>query len=219
MKECGIYLIRHLASGKVYVGSSVNVRQRWHAHRSRLRRGSHHSRRLQRAWTKYGEAAFVFEVVLTCAPSELASCEQAEIDRRDAYRYGYNGRPKAEHSGGFRHTEETKRKISMITRGRSLSDEHRAAISAALRGNRNGAGMVISEENRRLLSQRSKGNTYTLGLKLPASFSQKLSARNKGNTYGKANAGVPKSDSHRAACSEGQKRRWARYRDEKAAKS
>lgn len=217
MAACGIYVIRHIGSGKVYVGSSVNVQQRWHAHRSMLRRGAHHSRRLQRAWTKYGESAFDFVVVVECTANDLAEREQAEIDARDSYAGGFNGRPIAEHSGGFRHSAASREKISAVTRGRTLSDAHRLAISEALKGNRYGLGSKRSPEYVQRQSERLRGNTHALGKKLPASFSQKLSERNRGNTYGKAQAGVPKSEAHRASMAEGQKRRWARHRAEKEA--
>ena len=217
MATCDIYVIRHTATGRCYVGSSVDVAQRWASHRSLLRRSEHHSRRLQRAWSKYGEGAFEFEVVASCDVDERAAREQAEIDARSAYASGFNGRPIAEHSAGFRHSEESRRKISQVTRGRRLSGVHRKAISEALKGNQNGLGVKKSEEARRRQSERLAGNTYALGKKMPASFSEKLSERNKGNTYGSAQKGKPKSAAHRAACSEGQRRRWARYRAEKEA--
>ncbi len=61
----GIYEIVNLADGKAssYVGSSMNIEQRWHQHRHRLRGGRHRNEHLQRAWDKYGEDAFVFSVL------------------------------------------------------------------------------------------------------------------------------------------------------------
>lgn len=68
--NCGIYEIAHIASGRRYIGSSKDIRQRFAAHRVGLRKGKHHSRHLQAAWNKYGEAAFAFRVLLVC-PAEL----------------------------------------------------------------------------------------------------------------------------------------------------
>ena len=45
-----IYGIRHIASGRIYVGSAVRTNARWRHHRSQLQRGTHHSRYLQAAW-------------------------------------------------------------------------------------------------------------------------------------------------------------------------
>ena len=49
-----IYGIRHIANGRIYVGSAVRTNARWRHHRSQLQRGTHHSRYLQAAWNKYG---------------------------------------------------------------------------------------------------------------------------------------------------------------------
>ena len=58
-----IYTISNKLNGKVYVGSAVrpNNRRMWHLRY--LRRGCHPNPHLQRAWNRYGEASFVFEVV------------------------------------------------------------------------------------------------------------------------------------------------------------
>jgi group I intron endonuclease len=58
-----IYAITHVASGRRYIGSSVNHIFRWVAHKSHLRGNRHHCRRLQKAWNKHGESAFLFEIV------------------------------------------------------------------------------------------------------------------------------------------------------------
>jgi group I intron endonuclease len=62
-RPCFIYVITHVASGKRYVGSTVNPSGRWITHRSKLNCGKHHCSHLQRAWKKYGAAAFVFSVL------------------------------------------------------------------------------------------------------------------------------------------------------------
>lgn len=57
-KKSGIYCIINIKNGHKYIGSSTNMYQRLMCHRSWLRRGSHHSIYLQRAWNKYGESIF-----------------------------------------------------------------------------------------------------------------------------------------------------------------
>ena len=59
----GIYKIKNRITHKVYIGESVDIKSRWHTHKSELRRGVHHSERLQKDWKKYGEKAFRFSVV------------------------------------------------------------------------------------------------------------------------------------------------------------
>lgn len=53
-----IYAIRNTVNGNAYIGSTTNYKSRWFTHKSLLRKGKHHSFILQRAWDKYGEAAF-----------------------------------------------------------------------------------------------------------------------------------------------------------------
>jgi group I intron endonuclease len=132
--KSGVYEIRHIDSGKRYVGSSCDVGQRWYAHRSKLRYSAHHSIRLQRSWSKYGESCFEFKLLLLCAPEDLALYEQIAIDAYDAYRRGFNSAPHAYRSIGRRHTEETKQLLSKLGRGKKKSEAHRAALSAARMG-------------------------------------------------------------------------------------
>lgn len=79
--KCGIYSIEHLKSGRLYIGSSKAIRQRWYQHRLRLKRGTHHSPYLQHAWAKYGSEEFSFVVIEECLPDELEAKEQIHLDR------------------------------------------------------------------------------------------------------------------------------------------
>ncbi len=130
-----IYQIRHLQSGKLYVGSAVNFRLRVGLHKRRLRRGLHHSAKLQRAWDKYGETAFVFEVLeLVPDVQQLTAREQAWIDRLDAVQSGYNVAPAAGSLLGFRHTTETRARMAQAHTGKPKSPEHVAKVKEALTG-------------------------------------------------------------------------------------
>src|SRR5689334_10397216 len=51
----GIYQIRCVRTGKIYVGSAVNLRARWDFHRRALAINQHHNPHLQAAWNLYGE--------------------------------------------------------------------------------------------------------------------------------------------------------------------
>jgi hypothetical protein len=71
-----VYVIRCLATGEVYVGSTCNLAERWAAHRVRLRAGTHVNEKLQAAWDAYGEAAFEFGIVEEIGhPRELRRAE------------------------------------------------------------------------------------------------------------------------------------------------
>lgn len=116
----GIYQIRHMTSGKVYVGSSGNIPVRWRLHRRELRQGVHHSQKLQRAWNKYGADAFVFEVLAECSIPSLRSREQHWMDTLNAFTSGYNCTAKA-----LEHSEEVRARLAQSAKGRTATSETR----------------------------------------------------------------------------------------------
>lgn len=59
----GIYKIINTLDNKYYVGSSLNISHRWDTHRRALRKSKHKNDKLQRAWNKHLENAFVFTVI------------------------------------------------------------------------------------------------------------------------------------------------------------
>lgn len=148
----GIYAIRHVASGRVYVGSSQNIAGRWRQHKHLLRRGEHKNPKLMNAWAKYGEDAFAFEVLELCAESDLLTLEQRYFSVHDSVSSGFNiseiaGRERA----GKRHTPEAIRKMSDSHMGSVVSADHRAKLSAAFKGR------VFSDETRAKISASKMG--------------------------------------------------------------
>jgi len=135
----GIYSIRNTISGRIYVGSSVQVRERWKHHKLALRKGTHHSRPLQRSWIKHGEAAFVFELLEVIEDhNNLIVREQHWMESLLANhpRQGFNVCPAAGSPRGHKHSPETRAKMSAAKkkiRG-PLSASHKAIISAAKLG-------------------------------------------------------------------------------------
>jgi group I intron endonuclease len=87
-----IYRIQNLVNRKMYIGSTVNPESRWKSHQTCLRNGTHNSRYLQHAWGKYGEEAFVFEVLEYTGEARLIVREQFWLDLLKTYEagYGYN---------------------------------------------------------------------------------------------------------------------------------
>lgn len=131
----GVYQILHAASGKVYVGSAVHLEKRHAQHQRMLRAGKHHNVKLQRAWDKYGEGAFVFKVLEHVPePATLLQREQAWIDALDAVAKGFNLTPTAGSILGMKFTNESKRRMSSAATGKTKSPEHVANVAAALRG-------------------------------------------------------------------------------------
>jgi group I intron endonuclease len=135
--KSGIYIIRHRASGRVYVGSAVDIADRWGGHKRDLTRGTHRNPKLQNAWNKYGAGAFVFEVVERVDDAaDLIAREQHWLDLTGAAlddRAGYNIAPRAGSQFGVRFAPEVRARMG-APRGRKLTPEHRAKVAAALRG-------------------------------------------------------------------------------------
>lgn len=97
----GIYQIRCKRNGKIYVGSAVNLRTRWDAHRRELRQGAHRNPHLQHAWKLLGEASFELVVLEYVGREQLLEAEQRWIDQTGCTdrRLGFNVKREATTSG------------------------------------------------------------------------------------------------------------------------
>ena len=71
MKVSGVYIITNTNNFKVYIGSSHDIRYRWSRHKRDVNDNVHHSLALQRAWDKYGEDTFDFNVIELCSIDSL----------------------------------------------------------------------------------------------------------------------------------------------------
>jgi group I intron endonuclease len=158
----GVYQIRCLVTGKVYVGSSGTLHRRWRLHRRDLNAGRHSSRRLQNAWSKYGKDAFVFEILeLVDDLSLLIQREQYYIDaaRSAEPKIGYNISPTAGSCRGVKRSVETRVKLTSLLRTAEMdqkrlmalrSPEVRARLSETAQGRRHTAETIakLSEKAR-----------------------------------------------------------------------
>ena len=73
----GIYLIQNKETGKFYIGSSVNVKNRLRQHKQMLNTNNHKNSRLQEDYNIYGSKAFKVKVLCRCSELELLFKEQA----------------------------------------------------------------------------------------------------------------------------------------------
>lgn len=103
-KVSGIYQILCATNGKVYVGSGINLQDRWLNHKSELNRGKHHNIMLQRAWNKYGATSFIFSILEIVSPDKLVEREQYWIDATGCCdrQKGYNILPNARSGLGMK---------------------------------------------------------------------------------------------------------------------
>jgi group I intron endonuclease len=107
-KKSGIYKITG-PNNRCYIGQSVNLSKRIGSHKHDLRRNIHSNGKLQNAWNKYGEEAFVFEAILLCAPEDLVEKEQYFMDLFNSVSDGYNIAPIAESGKGIKRPDMAER--------------------------------------------------------------------------------------------------------------
>lgn len=136
LAQGGIYQIKNTANGKMYVGSAVRLKKRWYEHERLLRQGAHHSQKLQRAWAKYGESAFIFEVLELVADKELLLArEQHWIDHfGSSGSLGLNICRTAGSRLGVLASPESKEKMRLARIGKKPSPATVAKQVAALTG-------------------------------------------------------------------------------------
>ena len=67
----GVYKIINLKTKDLYIGSSIQIEKRFLRHKKDLRNNKHHSIILQRAWNKYKEENFKFEIIEECLEENL----------------------------------------------------------------------------------------------------------------------------------------------------
>lgn len=117
----GIYQIRNKVNGNRYIGSSVNLFNRFYQHKNLLRANKSHSPYLQNAWNKYGEENFEFIVMIYCDREMVLFYEQIFLDKLMPE---YNSVNRAESMMlGAKFSEEHKNKIRLWHIGRTASDE------------------------------------------------------------------------------------------------
>ena len=191
----GVYMIKCLINGKVYIGKSNDVKRRWREHKSRLKRNNHENEKLQYDWNKYGEDNFKFKLIENYDNEEFGiELEKKYINKYKSYdlNFGYNMTLGKGENGWEILTEETKKKL----KGRELSEEHKKKIGESNMGNKNALGYKHTEETKKKMSESHKGKQPTEETRKKMSESQKgkvvseetrkkISMSNKGKNSGK----------------------------------
>jgi group I intron endonuclease len=191
-RQC-IYAIVNIITFDSYIGSSKNYPQRWAGHRRSLKREVHLNGRLQKAWSKHGEGAFIFNV-LERVVGDAEYLREREQHYLDTLHPTYNIRKKT--SGRWDTTEIAAHFASK--RGITRPPEVRAKIAAANRFN--------AAERKRLgipHPKPTKGKIWT------AEERANSSRASKGKNLGRV-----VSQSSRDAISVAHKARWAAMSDE-----
>ena len=168
----------------------MDIKKRWSAHKGMLRGGRHDNQHLQRAWDKYGEDNFEFEVICSCPKDQTLEFEQKFLDVRQPK---YNIANCAEASARGRiawnkgkslppRSEETKRKISESSMGHIVSLETRRKLSEANKGQTPWIkGGHHTEEAKQKISEAKKGQIpWIKGRQHTEETKRKMSEAGKG---------------------------------------
>ena len=166
-----IYQIRNIVTDKVYIGRAKRFLKRKSEHIRHLESGKHHSQYLQRSYDKHGRDSFVFEIVELCLEHELISREQYYLDLyifSDRWDETYNVSKSALGTEGYKFSEESKQRLSEQRRGennsfygKKHSEETRKKISIAATGRK------PSKEARKKMGDSRRGEKNHFYNKIP----------------------------------------------------
>lgn len=129
MTDFGIYGIHNMVSDKWYVGQTAqSFKERWRVHVRELKAGRHKNIHFQRSWNKHGESVFEFVELEKFDEANLEQLTEREsywMIKKKALGEGYNICPAGGSSLGVKRRPETRRKISLLNKGRKHTIEAR----------------------------------------------------------------------------------------------
>lgn len=144
MAISGIYKIESkIKPQRIYIGSAIDIYDRWSCHKSNLKCKKHINTKLQNHYNKYGESDLSFSIILSCDKEDLIKHEQYFID---AYNPWFNICQNANSRLGVKVTDGTRKKMSSSQKGKhyywkdkKLTKEHKDKIGNAGRGKQRSA--------------------------------------------------------------------------------
>lgn len=161
---CGVYVIRCVANGRMYIGSSTDLATRLSKHFTSLRGGRHENKKLQNHFNKYGEVAFVCDLLESVdCKADLDKAEQRWIDRYWPTKRLLNtqrvaGRPPSFYELSPDVRERKRVAHAMSSTGRQPSQKLLAVLSARTGRNNPNFGTTWPEARRAQMSDRMSGN-------------------------------------------------------------
>lgn len=138
INKIGIYKITNLIDSKIYIGSTCDsLYKRLSTHRELLRKNKHTNKHLQRAFIKYTEANFSFDILEICLTKEdTLKREEFYINFLESFKQekGYNIFQYSHTTKGNRWSKEAKDRRKGFGKGRELSLDTRKKQSIAAKG-------------------------------------------------------------------------------------
>jgi group I intron endonuclease len=177
--KSGIYRFTNKLNGKMYIGSSSNLSSRFLKHFN-LNYISKHKNELSisRAMIKYGYDNFYLEILEFCDVSNLLKREQFYLDLLEPV---YNNAKIAGSNLGFKHSKESRAKISKALKGSPLlislklgtthTEETKNLMSISRSGERNPHyGKTHTEVSKDLIRKSRIGKTHSTETRLSLSM-------------------------------------------------
>lgn len=79
--KIGVFQIRNILNGKIFIGSSLDLFAIWHAQKLQLDAGMHSNEELQKDWKLYGRDFFSYEILEEIKQSnEMTSDFRKEVN-------------------------------------------------------------------------------------------------------------------------------------------
>jgi group I intron endonuclease len=121
-----IYEIKNKSNDWRYIGCSKNYKKRWNEHQNDLNENKHHNVHLQRAWNKYGENEFEFNVLLNVESEKTMFLEEARIIEQEDMLYNiFEGGLGGDRFTNHPNKEELRKQFSISQKKRYESIEER----------------------------------------------------------------------------------------------
>lgn len=144
--KSGIYRITNLINGKIYIGRSVNLKDRKSKHKTKISNTI-----ISKAIQKYGHDNFLFEVIEYCELDKLVEREGYYFDLLQPFREnnGYNILRDSGENGwiGMSHSIVSRLKMSESKKGSIPWNKGKKGVQEC------------SDETRRLMSENRKGES------------------------------------------------------------
>ena len=139
-----IYKIESLTTKNLYVGSTSDFKRRIRQHKHLLRKGKHYSKKLQLEWSLFKEEKFEFVLLKQLSKKDMLIEEEAYFIGllNPLFNIFKNGNAR-----GFKHSDDTKQKLSKYFSGVSNhTEESKKAISKFMKNNKYADGNVNSRK-------------------------------------------------------------------------
>jgi group I intron endonuclease len=161
--KSGIYTITCLVNNKVYVGQSINIKQRLTKHKQKLLTNKHPNIYLQSSVNKYGIDKFSFEELILCDESLLCSEEHYWVTILNSLNreFGFNIDNTSPINFRVARSAETKDKLRRANLGKKHSEETKEKCRVS------STGRIMSEELKLKMSLERKGKTTTGDKRIP----------------------------------------------------